>query len=48
MESGNGSFVEEDTIHLLGGDLQVYWDETDGHIYMIGPAVTVFEGEWPR
>ena len=43
-----GKSERKATIHLLGGDLQVYWDETDGHIYMIGPAVTVFEGEWPR
>lgn len=33
-------------IHLLGGELFVRWDENDGHIYMKGPAVTVFEGEW--
>lgn len=32
-------------ITLSGGDLEVYWDEKDGHIYMTGPAVTVFEGE---
>lgn len=43
-----GKAERKATIHLLGGDLQVYWDETDGHIYMTGPAVTVFEGEWPR
>lgn len=35
------------TVTLLGGDLQVRWDEEDGHIYMTGPARTVFEGEWP-
>lgn len=34
-------------VHLLGGPLSVRWDEEDGHIYMTGPAVTVFEGEWP-
>ena len=36
------------TIHLLGGDLSVAWSEEDGHVYMTGPAVTVFEGEWPE
>lgn len=34
------------TVRLLGGDLMIRWDETDGHIYMTGPAVTVFEGDW--
>ncbi|MEA4955569.1 MAG: diaminopimelate epimerase [Pseudoflavonifractor sp.] len=35
------------TVRLLGGELSVRWDESDGHVYMTGPAVTVFEGEWP-
>ena len=35
------------TVRLLGGDLEICWDEDDGHVYMTGPAVTVFEGEWP-
>lgn len=33
------------TVHLLGGDLKIRWSEEDGHIYMTGPATTVFEGE---
>jgi diaminopimelate epimerase len=33
--------------HLRGGDLQVHWSETDNHVYMTGPAVEVFSGEWP-
>lgn len=41
-----GKAEREATIHLLGGDLLVRWDEDDGHVYMTGPAVTVFEGEW--
>jgi diaminopimelate epimerase len=32
---------------LRGGDLQLYWSETDNHVYMTGPAVEVFSGEWP-
>ena len=32
-------------VHLAGGELDILWDETDGHIYMTGPARTVFEGE---
>lgn len=38
------------TVRLRGGNLFVRWSEEDNHIYMTGPAVTVFEGEmelWP-
>lgn len=35
------------TVTLLGGDLHIRWDEENGHIYMTGPARTVFEGQWP-
>ncbi|MCI8412169.1 MAG: diaminopimelate epimerase [Clostridia bacterium] len=31
-------------IKLLGGTLEIEWDEKDNHVYMTGPAVTVFEG----
>jgi diaminopimelate epimerase len=34
--------------HLPGGDLQLHWSETDNHVYMTGPAVEVFSGEWPE
>jgi len=33
--------------HLPGGDLHLRWDEKDNHVYMTGPAVEVFSGEWP-
>jgi diaminopimelate epimerase len=36
------------TAHLLGGDLLVNWSESDNHVYMTGPAVEVFSGEWPN
>jgi diaminopimelate epimerase len=36
------------TAHLPGGDLQLYWSEVDNHVYMTGPAVEVFRGEWPN
>ncbi|MFM9065851.1 MAG: diaminopimelate epimerase, partial [Planctomycetota bacterium] len=32
--------------HLLGGDLELHWDERDNHVYMTGPATEVFTGEW--
>ncbi len=30
---------------LLGGDLEIEWNETDNNVYMTGPATTVFQGE---
>ena len=44
----NGYTSREVTVHLLGGDLKIKWDENDNHVYMTGPATTVFEGkiEW--
>ena len=33
--------------HLLGGDLELTWDEASGHVWMTGPAEEVFSGEWP-
>jgi diaminopimelate epimerase len=35
------------TIHLLGGDLELLWSDSDNHVYMTGPAVEVFTGDWP-
>lgn len=32
--------------HLLGGDLELFWDEKDNHVYMTGPAEEVFSGVW--
>jgi diaminopimelate epimerase len=32
--------------HLRGGDLELDW-ASDEHVYMTGPAVEVFSGEWP-
>ena len=34
------------TVKLLGGDLEIEWNEEDNHIYMTGTATKVFEGEW--
>jgi len=33
--------------HLPGGDLQLHWSESDNHVYLTGPALEVFSGEWP-
>jgi diaminopimelate epimerase len=32
--------------HLPGGDLSLEWRESDNNVYMTGPAVEVFNGEW--
>ena len=33
------------TVKLLGGDLEIEWNKEDNHVYMTGPATTVFEGQ---
>ncbi len=41
----NGLTDRKVNIELLGGTLNIEWNETDNHVYMTGPAVTVFDGE---
>ena len=41
----NGMTERNVEVELLGGKLYIEWNEKDNHIYMTGPAVTVFEGE---
>ncbi|MDM8007108.1 MAG: diaminopimelate epimerase [Phycisphaerae bacterium] len=36
------------TAHLPGGDLALEWRESDNHVYMTGPAVEIFTGDWPE
>jgi len=36
------------TAHLPGGDLKLHWSERDNHVYLTGPAVEVFSGDWPE
>jgi diaminopimelate epimerase len=42
----NGYTDNEVLVHLVGGDLRIAYDEKTNHIFMTGPAATVFEGEW--
>ncbi len=43
----NGLTENEVTVHMLGGDLRIRYDrEGSNHVFMTGPAVTVFEGEY--
>lgn len=32
-------------VRMDGGELHIHWNEKDGHVYMTGPAVKVFDGE---
>jgi len=32
-------------LNYFGGTLEIEWNEADNHVYMTGPACTVFEGE---
>jgi diaminopimelate epimerase len=42
----NGFTERNVLVHLKGGDLLIEWKEEDQHVYMTGPAVSVFEGRW--
>ena len=41
----NGLTGRKVNIELLGGTLNIEGNEKDNHVYMTGPAVTVFDGE---
>lgn len=41
----NGLTGRKVNIELLGGTLNIEWNEKDNRVYMTGPAVTVFDGE---
>ena len=36
------------TVKLLGGELQIEWNREQNLVIMTGPAVTVFEGDYPK
>jgi diaminopimelate epimerase len=40
----NGKIGRKANVHLPGGILTIEWDDSDNHVYMTGPAETVFEG----
>lgn len=40
----NGYTERQVTVKLLGGKLDIEWNKEDNHVYMTGPAKTVFEG----
>ena len=40
-----GFSARESIVRLPGGELQICWKD-DKHLYMTGPAKTVFTGDW--
>ena len=40
----NGYTDRNITVELIGGNLEIEWNKEDNHIYMTGPASTVFKG----
>lgn len=42
----NGYAARRCQVTLPGGDLVVYWSETDNHVYLSGPAEEVYTGTW--
>lgn len=46
----NGYTSRAINVELLGGTLKIEWSDQDNHVYMTGPATTVFEGvgKWGR
>ncbi|MFA6872432.1 MAG: diaminopimelate epimerase [Bacteroidaceae bacterium] len=40
-----GAIGRDVNVIMDGGPLHICWDKTDGHLYMTGPAATVFTGE---
>ena len=41
----NGYVNDRVTLHLLGGDLSIYWDRESNRVFMTGPAEISYEGE---
>ena len=41
----NGMTERKVSVRLTGGILQIEWNRKSGHVFMTGPAETVFKGE---
>lgn len=41
----NGKCKRRAKVILLGGELDIDWNESTNHVYKTGPAALVFEGE---
>ena len=42
----NGVCERKTTVELLGGNLEIEWNEQNNHVYMTGPARFSFDGIW--
>lgn len=42
----NGYTDRKVEVHLLGGKLEIKWNQENNHVYMSGEAVTAFDGEF--
>jgi diaminopimelate epimerase len=42
----NGVSDRNVVLKLIGGELQIEWNEKDNHVYMIGPAEIAFDGKY--
>lgn len=42
----NGLIDRKAEVHLPGGTLTIEWSQTDGHVYMSGPATFVYDAVW--
>jgi diaminopimelate epimerase len=42
----NGLTDQKVNVKLRGGDLAIEWNPRTNHVYMTGPAVEVFKGDW--
>ena len=42
----NGLTDNTVTVKLLGGEIEITWDREENLVYMTGPAVTVFSGDY--
>ena len=42
----NGLTDDTVTVHVLGGEIEIYWNRSENLVYMTGPAETVFEGAY--
>lgn len=43
----NGLTDRKVSVKVLGGEIEIEWDEKSGTVFMTGPATTVFDGEYP-
>ena len=44
----NGLTDDVVKVHLLGGELLIEWNREENVVYMTGPAITVFDGEFAK